>query len=199
MLRAAFQSAGRAISAVPFPVFTFQLGSNDAMDAAYRTLFEDGLLVPYVNYPDSLGGYFRVAVRADHSREQIERLVRALKQDPRPMKPRPFDDVLLTNLAREHGTPLWVYDAETIRMRIRDLSRFDVVRYAQKANSNLAILDLVRRAGGELDAVSAGEIARGLKAGFAPEQIVFTADLFDARAIEAIVRHDVPVNLGSDS
>jgi 7-keto-8-aminopelargonate synthetase-like enzyme len=79
-LRVAFQSAGRAISAVPFPVFTFQLDSNDAMEVAYRSLYEDGLLVPYVNYPDSLGGYFRVAVRADHTREQIERLVHALSR-----------------------------------------------------------------------------------------------------------------------
>jgi hypothetical protein len=47
-------------------------------------------------------------------------------------------------LARQFGTPVYVYDAATICRRIADLAAFDVVRYAQKACSNLAILDLVR-------------------------------------------------------
>jgi 7-keto-8-aminopelargonate synthetase-like enzyme len=43
-------------------------------------MLAEGLLVPYVHYPDSLGGYFRVVVRADHTHEHIERLVAALKR-----------------------------------------------------------------------------------------------------------------------
>ena len=46
--------------------------------------------------------------------------------------PRPFDDELLLALAREHGTPLFVYDAATIRARVGELKAlFPVVRYAQ--------------------------------------------------------------------
>ena len=71
-------------------------------------------------------------------------------------------------LARRFGTPTFVYDASMIRRRIADLAAFDVVRYAQKACSNLAILDLVRREGVWVDAVSAGEIRRALAAGYAP-------------------------------
>ena len=41
----------------------------------------------------------------------------------------PFSDALLTTLARQHGTPLWVYDATTIRQRIAELRAFDTVRY----------------------------------------------------------------------
>ena len=52
--------------------------------------------------------------------------------------------VSILNLAREFGTPTFVYDAATIRQRIADLSAFDFVRYAQKACSNLAILELIR-------------------------------------------------------
>lgn len=113
------------------------------------------------------------------------------------MKPRILDDAILSRLAQEHGTPLFVYDAATIRARVAELRAFDVVRYAQKANSNLAILALLRREGVQVDAVSAGELARALRAGFAPEEIVFTADLFDRASIAMLRRHPVPVNLGS--
>ena len=112
-------------------------------------------------------------------------------------KPRILDDALLARLAREHGTPLFVYDAATIRARAAELKGFDVVRYAQKANSNLAILALLRGEGVQVDAVSAGEIARAVRAGFRSEEIVFTADLFDRAAVAALRRTPVPVNLGS--
>jgi diaminopimelate decarboxylase len=74
--------------------------------------------------------------------------------------------VAIADLVREHGTPLYVYDAETIRRRCRDLAAWDTVRFAQKACSNLAVLDLVRREGVLVDAVSAGEIERALAAGY---------------------------------
>lgn len=110
---------------------------------------------------------------------------------------RALDDSFLAGLAREHGTPLWVYDAGTIRERVASLRGFDVVRYAQKANGNLSILRLMRRLGVELDAVSAGEIERALAAGFSAREIVFTADLFDRAALATVVRTGVKVNLGS--
>lgn len=109
--------------------------------------------------------------------------------------------VPVVQLAREFGTPTYVYDAAVIRERIRALRRFDVVRYAQKANSNLAILDLCRRAGVVVDAVSAGEVARALRAGYAtsgdPDPIVYTADIFDRDALACVVEHGIPVNCGS--
>ena len=98
--------------------------------------------------------------------------------------------VSLRNVARRFGTPTFVYDAATIERKIDDLKAFDVVRYAQKACSNIAILDLMRRKGVVVDAVSAGEIHRALKAGFqphaaagAPHPIVYTADIFDRDAL----------------
>ena len=62
-----------------------------------------------------------------------------------------FDPRQLTQLAAEHGTPLWVYDAAVIRERIAQLRRFDVIRYAQKACSNLHILRLMRAEGVMVD------------------------------------------------
>ena len=53
-----------------------------------------------------------------------------------------------------------------IEERIAELKAFDAVRFAQKACSNLAILDLMHKQGVVVDAVSAGEIHRALKVGF---------------------------------
>jgi len=112
-------------------------------------------------------------------------------------KPRILEDRRLVELARAHGTPLFVYDAEIVRARFAELSGFDAIRYAQKANSNLAILALVRGQGALVDAVSAGEIARALRAGFRAAEIAFTADLFDRAALAMLREHPVHVNLGS--
>jgi diaminopimelate decarboxylase len=104
-------------------------------------------------------------------------------------------------LARQFGTPTFFYDAAMIRRRIADLAAFDVVRYAQKACSNLAILDLVRREGALVDAVSAGEIRRALAAGYAasgdPPPIIYTADIFDAESLDLCVEQNLHVNCGS--
>ena len=109
----------------------------------------------------------------------------------------PFDTSLLQRLAREHGTPLWVYDAATVRERIAQLRPFDVIRYAQKANSNLQLLRLMRAEGVKVDAVSLGEIERALAAGYPPADIVFTADLFDRATLERVVALRITVNTGS--
>src|SRR6186997_2973179 len=119
--------------------------------------------------------------------------------------------VRVADLAREFGTPTYVYDASKIIERINDLRAFDVIRYAQKACSNIAILDLVRRHGVVVDAVSAGEIHRAMKAGYKPgvrsqvpgagsqdhAEIVYTADIFDREALDTVVKLDIPVNCGS--
>jgi diaminopimelate decarboxylase len=113
-------------------------------------------------------------------------------------KPLPVARERLAALARAHGTPLYVYDAATVRTRCAELrGRFDVVRYAQKANGNLALLRLLRAEGCAIDAVSAGEVERARAAGFQASEIVFTSDLFDRAALAAVARERVAVNLGS--
>ncbi|MFM0035449.1 diaminopimelate decarboxylase [Paraburkholderia strydomiana] len=113
----------------------------------------------------------------------------------------PFNPEQLVELARQHGTPLWVYDADAIRQRIAELRAFDVIRYAQKACSNVHILKLMREAGVMVDAVSLGEVARSLAAGFSPggdpEGVVFTADLLDHATLAAVLEHRITVNAGS--
>ena len=89
------------------------------------------------------------------------------------------DGVPLAAMAAEVGTPVYVYSAAVIRERVRRFrAGFEpwphAVHYALKANSNLAVVEVVRTAGGLVDANSGGEIEVALRAGFAPEDIVFT-------------------------
>ncbi|MEC9094770.1 MAG: diaminopimelate decarboxylase, partial [Planctomycetota bacterium] len=94
----------------------------------------------------------------------------------------------IAELAEQFGTPTYIYDTAKIQQRINDLKSFDVIRYAQKANSNLAVLDFVRRNGVVVDAVSLGEIHRAQAAGFSlegdPPPVVYTADIFDQGMIQ---------------
>ena len=109
--------------------------------------------------------------------------------------------VPLGDLARQFGTPTYIYDAAKIIERINDLRQFDEIRYAQKACSNLAILDLIRRNGALVDAVSEGEIRRALAAGYTPQgeppPIVYTADIFDRETLDLVVGLGLHANCGS--
>jgi diaminopimelate decarboxylase len=113
-----------------------------------------------------------------------------------------LDAARLERIAAEYGTPCYVYDAGVIRARLALLRDFDVVRYAQKAASNVHLLRLVRQSGALLDAVSLGEIERGLRAGFSgsgdPAGLVFTADVLDEATLARVVELDIPVNAGSE-
>jgi diaminopimelate decarboxylase len=114
---------------------------------------------------------------------------------------KPLDTRHLARLASQYGTPLWVYDAALIRERIDQLRAFDVIRFAQKACSNINILRLMREQGVRVDAVSEGELERALAAGYSPAGdppgVVLTADLLDARGLERAAALDVEVNTGS--
>ncbi|MBD9643375.1 diaminopimelate decarboxylase [Pantoea sp. PNT02] len=105
----------------------------------------------------------------------------------------------LLPLAQRYAGPFWAYDAAIIQQRIAQLGAFDVVRFAQKACSNIHILRLMRAAGVKVDSVSLGEIERAIAAGYQPggEDIVFTADVFDQPTLTRIAELNVPVNAGS--
>jgi diaminopimelate decarboxylase len=88
------------------------------------------------------------------------------------------EDVELAALAKEHGTPLYVYSAGTI---IDHFTRLDSaldgvdheVAYAVKANSNLSVLRLLATKGAGFDIVSGGELFRVIKAGGDPAHCTF--------------------------
>ncbi|MFP5263117.1 MAG: diaminopimelate decarboxylase [Blastocatellia bacterium] len=90
------------------------------------------------------------------------------------------DGVDVTELAEEYGTPLYVFSERRIVENIRNLrhaaesARARVkLCYASKANSNMAVLAAVLRAGGDIEVNSGGELFKARKVGFRPDQIIF--------------------------
>jgi diaminopimelate decarboxylase len=91
----------------------------------------------------------------------------------------PLSTSLLLNAAAEYGTPLYVYDAACIEEQYYKLThafrRNDVrIFYACKALTNINILKIIHGLGGGIDCVSINEVKLALKAGFTPDQIIFT-------------------------
>lgn len=90
------------------------------------------------------------------------------------------EEVPLTRIAKEVGTPVYVYSAATFRRHARVFRDAlagvpDVhLAYAIKANPNIAVLRLLAAEGYGADVVSGGEMARALAAGMAPDSIVFS-------------------------
>ncbi|NIC42456.1 diaminopimelate decarboxylase [Aquabacterium sp. A08] len=85
----------------------------------------------------------------------------------------------VADLAREHGTPLFVYSQTAMLSALAAYQRGFAGRqalicYAMKANSSLAVLQTFVQAGCGLDIVSGGELARALRAGVAPEKVIFS-------------------------
>jgi len=90
-----------------------------------------------------------------------------------------LDGMKLSQLARRFGTPCYVYSRAMIEAAYREfdtgLAGVDhLVCYAVKANSNLAVLDVLARLGAGFDIVSGGELARVLAAGGRAERVIFS-------------------------
>ena len=89
------------------------------------------------------------------------------------------DGVGLAAIVDEVGTPTYIYSAQTIREAYRRVdAAFDAyphaIHYALKANSTLAIVRLLRSLGSRVDANSVGEIKVAQRAGYRPDEVVFT-------------------------
>lgn len=89
------------------------------------------------------------------------------------------EDCSLSELAAQHGTPLYVYSRATLERHWHAFDRAagdlpHLICYAVKANSNLAVLNLLARLGSGFDIVSGGELARVLAAGGDPKKVVFS-------------------------
>jgi len=89
------------------------------------------------------------------------------------------EDLALADIAERFGTPTWVYSRAAIEAAFDEFAqaaagRRVLVCYALKANSNLAIIDLLARRGAGFDIVSGGELERVLAAGGDPGRVVFS-------------------------
>ncbi|ABI58682.1 MULTISPECIES: diaminopimelate decarboxylase [Nitrosomonas] len=89
------------------------------------------------------------------------------------------EEIPLTAIAAEFGTPCYVYSSAAIRTAYQSFDRAfgqrnHLICYAVKANSNLAVLNLLARLGSGFDIVSGGELQRVLKAGGDLQKTVFS-------------------------
>lgn len=108
--------------------------------------------------------------------------------------------VPLESVAKEYGTPLYIYDAEKMKNQFKKLSsainvKKTKINFACKALSNINILKLFKNLGAGLDAVSIQEAELGLKAGFAPSDIVYTPNSVSLDEIEKAIGYGLKVNI----
>ncbi len=107
----------------------------------------------------------------------------------------------LLQIAKDFESPVYVYDTEKIETQYKRLtSAFSKVKklklkYAVKALSNISVLKFLKTLGSGLDTVSIQEVRLGLKAGFSPDQIIFTPNGVSLEEIELAQKLGVQINI----
>lgn len=108
----------------------------------------------------------------------------------------------LIQVAKEFGTPLYVYHAEKIKQQFEKLtSAFSIINtkifYASKALTNISILRYIRSIGCNVDCSSINEVKLALHAGFEPGEILYTSNSIAFDEIEEAVNAGVHLNIDS--
>ncbi len=112
-----------------------------------------------------------------------------------------MENKTLLQIAKDYGSPVYVYDADTIVAQYKRLTKaFGKVKqlklnYAVKALSNISILKLFNTLGSGIDTVSIQEVKLGLKAGFKPEKIIYTPNGVSLEEIENAAKLGVQINI----
>ena len=106
------------------------------------------------------------------------------------------------SLAKKYKTPLYIYDAQVIRDRFRSITKhikypYLKIHYAVKANSNLAILRLLKKEGANVECVSQGAVLLALKAGFKPHQIIYTCNGAEEEELQFLAKNNIRINIDS--
>ena len=107
----------------------------------------------------------------------------------------------LLAVAQEFGSPVYVYDADTIKKQYKTLTNaFKPVKkvkvhYAVKALSNISVLKLLSSLGSGLDTVSIQEVRLGLEAGVDPKNIIYTPNGVSLEEIEIAAKLGVQINI----
>ena len=108
-------------------------------------------------------------------------------------------------LAKEYGTPLYIYDFDYMQAQYEELKeafrgRKSIIAYAVKANSNLSVVKHFAKMGSSADCVSIGEVRRAFLAGIPAYKIIFSGvGKSDAEIREAIERDILYINVESEA
>lgn len=105
-------------------------------------------------------------------------------------------------LIREFGTPLYVYNENILRKRCQELKsmvRYPnfVLDYSMKANSNPALMKILRQQGCEVDVMSPGEIYIAEKAGFTPEEMFFVSNNVSEEEMKYAIDRGIRISVDS--
>lgn len=116
-----------------------------------------------------------------------------------------------SNLLKEYGSPLYVYDYDVINMRCHEMKRFKEelesklngikvnMHYSPKANNNPAILKIVKEAGLNIDCMSPLELSINKKVGFSNSQILYVCNNIDQEEMKLVHNADILICLDSIS
>lgn len=112
--------------------------------------------------------------------------------------------ISVLELCKEYDTPLYVYDAAIIERQYNKLmnafpNKNMKISYACKALTNISILKLIKNLGAKLDTVSIQEVQLGLKAGFEPQNIMYTPNCVNIDEINKAVGFGVQINIDNIS
>ena len=110
-----------------------------------------------------------------------------------------IEGVEVRKISEEFGTPVYAYSMTALRQSIEEIRQLSpVTRYAMKACSNVRILKEMLAHGIKIDAVSVYEVKRAIKAGFRPEDICFTSDVFsNADDVRFCLEQNIFTNCGT--
>lgn len=112
--------------------------------------------------------------------------------------------VPVLDICKEYGTPLYVYNSATIERQYNRLcgafkDTSIKINYACKALTNISILKFMKSLGAGLDTVSIQEVQLGLKAGFDPQDIIYTPNCVNIDEIKKAVGFGVIINIDNIS
>lgn len=117
-----------------------------------------------------------------------------------------FGDWNCLDLAEKFGTPIYVINEKVIVQRYNDLLNvlkkyYNKIRihYAVKANTNMAVLSIIKKLDAYLDCVSTGEIYIAKKVGFSPEKILYTGNNYTNNELNFAIENRVRLNLDARS
>ncbi|PCI30288.1 MAG: diaminopimelate decarboxylase [SAR324 cluster bacterium] len=107
-----------------------------------------------------------------------------------------------TELIEQFGSPLYLYDEETMRARCREMKNLCSlpnfrVYYSAKANTSIALLKIARQEGLHVDAMTVGEIYQEKLAGFTKEEILFLSNNVQPQHFQEVIDQDILVCIDS--
>lgn len=113
-----------------------------------------------------------------------------------------FDKNTPANLVERFGSPLYVYSEAVLRARCKELvsmcsDRGFTVNYSAKANTNPALLSIIREEGLTVDAMSAGELHMDLLAGFTKDRIYYISNNISPDEMKNAIAHELLVSVDS--